>query len=66
MNFYKYAIDDNIDEKLITKTDDTDTIVERKKRYEWKFKTIAMRFFMRMFQKFGNPELLGSGDDKDF
>lgn len=66
MSFFKFSLECDIEEGLITKTDDTDAIVERKKRNEWKIKTMSMRFFMRMFQKYGNPEFLGSDDDKEF
>ena len=56
INFLKFAIECPIDRFLVAKTDDHDAIVERTKRPEWKFKTIAMRLIMRLFQKYGNPE----------
>lgn len=57
VNFYKYALDCPISEDLIVKTEDTDIISARRSRPEWKFKVIAIRFFFRIFQKYGNPDL---------
>lgn len=64
MNFYQYALECNIDENLLTKTEDTDTIVFRKHRPEWKLKSVAMHFLFRVFQKYGNPKLCDE-DDKE-
>jgi importin-7 len=64
INFYQYALECTIDEGLISKTDDKDIIAKRKDRPEWKVKVVAMRFFFRMFQKYGNPKFC-SDDDHD-
>lgn len=57
VNFYKYALDCPISEDLIAKTEDTDVISMRRSRPEWKFKVVAIRFFFRIFQKYGNTDL---------
>jgi hypothetical protein len=64
MEFYKFGLEWAIDPELLEKTEDTDTIIYRKKRPEWRFKSISMRFFFRIFQKYGNPELW-SKEDKE-
>jgi hypothetical protein len=64
INFYQYALECTIDESLISKTEDKDVITIRKDRPEWKVKVVAMRFFFRMFQKYGNPKFC-SEDDHD-
>ncbi|CAI2372071.1 unnamed protein product [Moneuplotes crassus] len=66
MNFFKFIIEGNIDESLVTKTDDSDIIFKRKKSNEWKIKTIAMRFFLRTFQRYGNSKMFDEKDDKEF
>lgn len=62
MNFYQYSLECPIDDSLISKTEDTETIVYRKSRPEWKLKAVAMHFMFRIFQKYGNPELCDKED----
>lgn len=65
MSFYQYALECHIDESLVSKTDDPDTIAQRKRRPEWKLKAVSMRFLFRIFQKYGNPAYT-SEEDREF